>query len=247
MDRQMDEQDEHVDNLIDAYALGALEPDEVARVERHLESCDACRALLDAVRAVTSNLLLAVPQAAPPSALRGRILSRIHDETPPVGQPIEQHAPVSPAETTRPGRMGRLLRSLFGGETPDLADGEADTLLRDLLLDPDVTIKPIAGTEHASHASARFVGAPARHEGVVLAQGLRPLDAQHAYQVWLLREGQPQPNNVFTVDHAGRGIGIVRASEAPLDFDVLAITPEPASGSPGPTGDIMLAGALRGE
>jgi len=242
----MDEQDEHVDNLIDAYALGALEPDEVARVERHLETCDACRALLDAVRVVTSNLLLAVPQVAPPTALRGRILSRIHDEVQPVSQPIE-HAPAPQTETTHPGRMGRLLRSLFGGETPELADGEADTLLRDLLLAPDVTIKPIAGTEHASHASARFVGAPSRHEGVVLAQGLHPLDAQHTYQVWLLRDGQPQPNNVFTVDRAGRGIGIVRASEAPLDFDVLAITPEPAGGSPGPTGEIMLAGPLRGE
>ena len=246
MDRQMDEHDEHVDNLIDAYALGALEPDEVAQVERHLETCDACRALLDAVRAVTSDLLLAVPQAAPPPALRGRILSRIHDETQPASQPTEQ-TPAPPAETPRPGRMGRLLRSLFGSETPELADGDADTLLRDLLLDPQVTIRPIAGAEHASHASARFVGAPARHEGVVLAQGLRPLDAQHAYQVWLLRDGQPQPNNVFIVDHAGRGIGIVRADEAPLDFDVLAITPEPAGGSPEPTGNIVLAGALRGQ
>ncbi len=246
MDRQMDEQDEHVDNLIDAYALGALEPDEVAHVERHLETCDACRALLDAVRAVTSDLLLAVPQVAPPPALRGRILSRIRDEAQPASQPTE-HAPAPPPETTRPGRMGRLLRSLFGGETPEIADSDADTLLRDLLLDPEVTIRPIAGAEHASQASARFVGAPARHEGIVLAQGLRPLDAQHAYQVWLLRDGQPQPNNVFTVDHAGRGIGIVRASEAPLDFDVLAITPEPAGGSPEPTGDIVLAGALRGE
>jgi anti-sigma-K factor RskA len=246
MDRQMDEHDEHVDNLIDAYALGALEPDEVAHVERHLETCDACRALLDAVRAVTSDLLLAVPQAAPPPALRGRILSRIHDEAEPASQQAE-HAPAPPAEPPRPGRMGRLLRSLFGGETPELADGDADTLLRDLLLDPEVTIRPIAGAEHASQASARFVGAPSRHEGIVLAQGLRPLDAQHAYQVWLLRDGQPQPNNVFTVDHAGRGIGIVRAGEAPLDFDALAITPEPAGGSPEPTGDIVLAGALRGE
>ena len=246
MDRQMDEQDGHVDNLIDAYALGALEPDEVAQVERHLETCAACRALLDAVRAVTSDLLLAVPQAAPPPALRVRILSRIHDEAQATSQPIE-HAPAPPAETARPGRMGRLLRSLFGGETPELADGDADTLLRDLLLDPEVTIRPIAGAEHASHASARFVGSPSRHEGIVLASGLRPLDAQHAYQVWLLRDGQPRPNNVFTVDHAGRGIGIVRADEAPLDFDVLAITPEPAGGSPGPTGEIMLAGALRGE
>ncbi len=245
MDRQ-DRQDEHVDNLLDAYALGALETDEVAQVERHLETCDECRALLDAVRVVTGELLLAVPQAAPPPALRGRILSRIHDEAQPASQPSE-HAPAPQTEATRPGRMGRLLRSLFGGETPEIADSDADTLLRDLLLDPQVTIKPIAGAEHASHASARFVSTPTRHEGIVLAQGLRPLDAQHAYQVWLLRDGQPQPNNVFTVDHAGRGIGIVRASEAPLDFDVLAITPEPVGGSPAPTGEIMLAGALRGE
>jgi len=195
---------------------------------------------------VTSDLLLAVPQVTPPPALRGRLLSRIHDEAQPA-RPTPEQAPAPPAETTRPGRMGRLLRSLFGGEAPEIADSDADTLLRDLLLDPEVTIRPIAGAEHASHASARFVGAPTRHEGVVLARGLRPLDAQHAYQVWLLRDGQPQPNNVFTVDHAGRGIGIVRASEAPLDFDVLAITPEPAGGSPEPTGAIVLAGALSGQ
>ena len=252
----MDRHDEHVDNLIDAYALGALEPDEVALVERHLQTCDACRALLDQVRAVTDGLLVAVPEAAPPPALRARILSRIHAEAtanqpaPPtqhtapqaVGQP-----PTPPTEAPRGGRMGRLLRSVFGGETPATDDSAADALLRDLLLDPQVIIRPIAATEHAAQAGARFVSAPARHEGVVVAQGLRPLDAAHAYQVWLLRGGQPLPNNLFSVDRAGRGIGIVRADESPLDFDLLAITPEPAGGSPGPTGAIVLAGALKGE
>ena len=31
---------EHVTNLIDAYALGALEPDEVDIVESHLDECE---------------------------------------------------------------------------------------------------------------------------------------------------------------------------------------------------------------
>jgi anti-sigma-K factor RskA len=243
----MDRQDEHVDNLIDAYSLGALEPDEVERVERHLETCDACRALLEAVRAVTNELLLAVPPVSPPPALRGRILSRIHEEAQPA-RPDGDQTPAPQTETAaHTGRLGRLLRSLFGGDTPAIADSAADTLLRDLLLDPEVVIRPIAATEAARDAGASFVSTPARHEGIVLAQGLHPLDAQHAYQVWLLRDGQPQPNNLFMVDRAGRGISIVRTSEAPLEFDALAITLEPSSGSPGPTGEIVLAGALKDE
>lgn len=249
---EMDRQDAHVDNLIDAYALGALEPDEVALVERHLETCDACQALLDAVRTVTDGLLLAVPQATPPSSLRVSILSRIHEEAisqQPANQASQatQRTPAPQSDTARTGRMGRLLRSLFGGDEPEIHDTTADTLLRDLLLDPEVIIRPIAATEHAGHAGARFVGAPARHDGIVLANGLRPLDADHAYQVWLLRGDQPLPNALFTVDRTGRGIGIVEATEALLDFDVLAITPEPAGGSPGPTGAIVLAGALKAE
>ena len=252
----MDRHDEHVDDLIDAYALGALEPDEVALVERHLPTCDACRALLEQARAVSDGLLLAVPAATPPASLRARILSRIHEES-ASQRPATQQAPAAPATTPpdsalperpeRPGRMGRLLRSLFGGEAPDIQDSAADTLLRELLLDPAVTIRPIPATEAASHAAARFIGTPARHEGIVLARGLRPLDAAHAYQVWLLRGDQPQPNSLFAVDRAGRGIGIVRAGEAVLDFDALAITSEPAGGSPSPTGAIVLAGALTAE
>ena len=249
MNRPDEPVNEHVDALIDAYALGALELDEVALVERHLHSCDACRALLEQVRAVSDGLLLAVPAATPPASLRASILSRIHEEAQQASsqQAAQSAAQQPPADGARPGRMGRLLRSLFGGEAPDIMDiqeSAADTLLRELLLDPAVTIRPIAATEASSHAAARFIGAPARHEGIVLARGLHPLDAAHAYQVWLLHGDQPQPNNLFAVDRAGWGIGIVRAGEAVLDFDALAITPEPAGGSASPTGAIVLAGAL---
>lgn len=243
----MDTQDEHVDYLIDAYVLGALEPDEVALVERHLPTCAACQALLDRARVVSEGLLHAAPDVAPHSGLRSNILSRIHQEaiSQQLAPPSVQQAAVPETDSARQGRVGRILRSLFGGDTPEIHDSAADALLRDLLLDPAVIIRPIAATEHAGHAAASFVGTQARHEGIVLAHGLRPLDAAHAYQVWLLRGDQPLPNTLFAVDHGGKGIGIVRATEALLDFDVLAITPEPAGGSPGPTGNIVLAGALK--
>jgi anti-sigma-K factor RskA len=245
----MDRQDEHVDHLIDAYVLGALEPDEVALVERHLQMCDACQALLNQARVVSEGLLLAAPDATPPPGLRNSIISRIRQEA--SGQqpaPSSAHQAGAPeTDPARQGRMGRILRSLFGGDSPEIHDSAADALLRDLLLDPAVIIRPIAATEHTGRPAASFVGTRARHEGIVLAHGLRPLDAAHAYQVWLLRGDQRLPNVLFSVDHSGRGIGIVRATEALLDFDVLAISPEPAGGSPGPTGNIVLAGTLRAE
>ena len=244
---------EHVDDLIDAYALGALEPAEVARVERHLEGCPACQALLDHVRAVADDLLVAVPPVAPPPALRAQVLARSRAEKAAAaggetglrqGEP--EAVPVGaevPAGGQRRGGFGHLLRALFGGE-PDAEQAATSNLLRDLLLEPDVVIVPVAGTENAAEgAGARLVASSARGTGVFLAHGLRPLDAQHAYQVWLLRGGTPLPNVLFRVGRNGRGSGIVR-HEPLMDFDVVAVTPEPAGGSPGPTGPIVLAGEI---
>jgi anti-sigma factor RsiW len=244
----MDMQETHVDDLIDAYALGALEPGEVAFVERHLEGCASCQALLEQARGVTGNFLLAVPQLVPPPALRGRLLDRIRAEkaarTPAEYAPPPVAAGTEPAALTAPRETGfdRLLRLMFGGETP--ADEAAGTLLRDLMLDPDVVIVPVAGTEAAARAGGRLVASRSRREGVLLAHGLRPLDASHSYQVWLLRGGRPLPNALFSVNRAGRGAGIVRHAEPLLNFDVVAVTPEPSGGSPSPTGPIVLAGPL---
>jgi anti-sigma-K factor RskA len=80
---------------------------------------------------------------------------------------------------------------------------------------------------------------------VLLANGLSAPGAGRAYQVWLLRDGRPVPNALFDVDRRGRGVSIVRVGGQLRGFDTVAVTPEPASGSPGPTGPIVLAGALR--
>lgn len=259
----MDMAQEHVDDLIDAYALGALEPAEVERVERHLDGCAACQELLDSARAVTDDLLVAVPPAAPPLALRARVLDRIRAEkvaaereatprsTTPPNAPddpgvasVAGEPPDAEGGSRRRG-LGHLLRTLFGGE-PQAEEAAASRLLRDLLLDPDVVIVPVARTESAAaDAGARLVTAPARREGVILAHGLHPLDAQHAYQVWLLRGGATEPNALFHVGRTGRGAGIVRHVEPLLDFDVVAVTPEPAGGSQTATGPIVLAGEIR--
>jgi anti-sigma-K factor RskA len=88
------------------------------------------------------------------------------------------------------------------------------------------------------------VGVPDGRDAVLVASGLHALPPDRAYQVWFLRGGQPTPNAVFSVTHAGHGRRLVHAPGRLRDFDVVAVTPEPASGSPAPTGPIVLAGEL---
>jgi len=58
---------------IPAYALGALDADEAAALEAHLQTCNSCRTELAAYRAVGYSLLMALPPQPPPAGLRRRL------------------------------------------------------------------------------------------------------------------------------------------------------------------------------
>lgn len=64
------------DDALAAYALDALDRDEAAFIERHLADCTRCRAEVATLRETTAMLALAVPQVAPPPAMRSRVLQR---------------------------------------------------------------------------------------------------------------------------------------------------------------------------
>lgn len=242
-------QNRHVDDLVDAYALGALEPDDVDAVEQHLETCESCRALAAQAKETAGRFLYAVPLVAPPPSLRGRVLQRIHEEatgqhysgpTPAVPAQHNEHVPLA-APAPR-GGFRYLLRSLLGEEAPP--EHEAGNLLRDLLADPQCAVWQVEGTDDAPGASAKLINVPTRRDAVLVANGLSRPEPGKAYQVWLLAGGKPVPNALFTVNRSGRGAAVVHADGPWQGFDTVAVTPEPESGSPGPTGAIVLAGAL---
>ena len=165
----------------------------------------------------------------------------------PTPAPTHQHAPDAGASNP----LTRLVRGLLGaaGVEPTGAtqSGQADALLRELLADPDCVIWPVGGTDDAPHASGRLIGSRARRRAVLFTSGLRKPGANREYQVWFLTGGKPQPNTLFTVDRAGHSLSVVRAAAPLSNFDTVAVTPEPAGGSPGPTGPIVLVGQLASE
>lgn len=240
-------QEPHVTDLIPAYAIGALEPDEVDTVERHLERCPACSAEARLAARIGDELLVAVPPRSAPPQVRERLLAQVRALQAAAAQ-SEQTATERPEPSTTPriprarNPVMRALRAALG--QPD-SDDEANRALRDLMLDPESVVYAVAGTADAPSASARLIGSPRRDIAVLLANGLSAPGAGNAYQVWLLRDGKPVPNTLFAVDRRGNGVSVVRVGGQLRAFDTVAVTPEPVSGSPSPTGPIMLAGALR--
>jgi len=62
---------------IPAYALGALDAEDVAPLEAHLQICASCRDELAAYRATSDSLLMALPPQQPSAALRRRLQRRL--------------------------------------------------------------------------------------------------------------------------------------------------------------------------
>jgi len=95
-------------------------------------------------------------------------------------------------------------------------------------------------------SSGKFYFSLPDQSGEIILEGMNPLPADQAYQLWYIKEGDPapKPGPTITVDEHGNGVAPV-APDTPT-YDQLAVTVEPAEGSQTPTLPIVLAGNLSG-
>src|SRR5512147_2070139 len=67
-------------NNLAAYALGALDPEEAAALEQHLQTCESCRSELVSYERVGSGLLAALPPRAPRASVRRSLQRQLAGE-----------------------------------------------------------------------------------------------------------------------------------------------------------------------
>ncbi len=94
--------------------------------------------------------------------------------------------------------------------------------------------------------TARVLLDPEAGKWYLFTENLPNLPDDQAYQFWLVdADTAPASAGLFTVGPDGRGLlsGAIPANLA--DFEAAAITPEPAGGSPAPTGEIRLLAELK--
>ena len=94
---------EDIQELLGAYALHAVDPDEAEVVEAHLEPCPRCRAEVEGHREVATMLGNSGGDA--PDGLWDRIASQLEDPPPPLRLSVQDDAAtVSPLAPRRRSR-----------------------------------------------------------------------------------------------------------------------------------------------
>ncbi|QKV73878.1 anti-sigma factor [Amycolatopsis sp. Hca4] len=224
--------DAHI--LAGAYTLDAVDDLERAAFVRHVGECPTCAGEVAGFRETAAHLGAAAA-VAPDPGLRRRVLAEISQT-----RQLPPRVPAEPAVPARrrPWRKRALIgiasvaaaaavlvggisigldHSVPGNPVP-VADGGA------------VTSAPDATTVRTAVAGGSVSATVSRQLGKVLvaAEGLPPLDAGHAYEVWLTGAGAPRSAGLLEPG------GIVQAP-LPAEIDGVSVTVEPATGSLQPT------------
>jgi anti-sigma-K factor RskA len=233
---------EVVQELIPAYALGAVDQDERALVVAHLDECPACRALLSDYQAVGTGLLYTVPLVAAPPGLTEDLRRRM-------AQPRWQTGPRRArfAFLRRPAYLALaaslillLATNLYWSNRLAQAERQA-ALLAELLQAPSI---PLQADSDASQASG-VLHVPRRGQvALLVVRDMPPLPADKVYQLWLVRSGQRESGGLFRVNRDGSGFLLVKSPRPLQEYEAVGITAEPAGGSPGPTSPRVIGGRL---
>ena len=247
--------------LYEEYALGVLEGEERAEMEAHLaRACQHCTPGIEKARWVVAQLAQMSPQAQPPQSLKGKIL----DAAKSSGN-VAEFAKPAPSRATFPVwawaaaaalaiMTGYSIRQM-GNQTTQLADLrqkmriatlqnkalqdqlEVTRQITTVMMAPDsmpLKLMPKDKNMPMVHAYLH------PHMGVALTCEQMPaIPAALTLQLWSVsKNGKPMSVAIFHPDSQGQ-IAIVAPVNMPMnEIAMLAVTEEPAGGSPQPTASI---------
>ena len=206
---------EALHELTAAYALDALDPAERAEYEEHLATCERCREELAQLSVVAAELAFAVEPVAPPAALRARILEAAQAERPNVVplRPRWLYPVAAVAAVAACIAIGLAVWNVSLNNQLSTANHQALT---------NVPVKGVNGTlVVSSNGSA-----------ALLVYRIAPAPSGKTYEAWVLNGKKAIPAGLFS---AGKGRAFVPIKGKVPKGGRVAVTLEPAGGSPQPT------------
>jgi anti-sigma-K factor RskA len=241
--------------LYEAFALGALDPGEGVELRAHLaRGCPVCTAGVARARETVANLAYLAPAAEPPASLRRNLMEAVRAESP--AQP-QRARPWIPAWAWT-AAAALLLFSVystvemrrFQNEAASLEKRAGDEQKRSRALDAERQRYQTALNIIAAPATRQMELKPAKADmpgvtaywnpkmGLVLAADKMPeMPPTRTLQVWVVpRQGAPISVGVFRPGAGGQMLMVMPPDQEAMNMaKALAISDEPAGGSPQPT------------
>jgi len=241
----MENECQHIDELLAEYTLDVLEIDEKLQVEEHIGSCAACQSALDDYLAVSEGLMAVVPPTPPPARIRTQLLVQT------ASQPLKPSLfdrwrfwrPQVTAITAFAVALVLLILNLsLYLRTNHMQQTQEEMAQQNqvyqttlaLITYPDSQVAIINDGE----VYGNLVYDPDGQVAVLNVWGLETLPDEQDYQVWLIEPDQTRiSGGVFQSSNQSEYVSFVIESPTSISsFVGLGVTIEPAGGSSGPTG-----------
>lgn len=243
--------------VLGAYALGSLTPEEELHANEHLKTCIQCKKPYQEIQSVVQLLPLSAPAASPSSRVKERILASVQSENRFLYQ---KQQPLS-AKLKRSYRHLRLLAiaamliiSLSGGLSGmviwNIALQQQLTQSQRASRIPNVTHSPIiyslsnSTTAEGQNAKGELVYFPVEHKITLIIHGLPKLKDMHVYQGWMINHNHLKSIGLLTVYSE---VAILNFTGDIQGWETAAVSLEnsPQGSQDAPQGPVVLASTLK--
>jgi hypothetical protein len=252
--------------LLEMYVLGGLSGQEMKEFEKHLLTCEVCQQRKAELQDIVDYFPVAVDSVEVPEGMRERVLGKVLGDkrgdaeatstgTPSSGTTLE--TPTKQKNRTVWGRylisglsaavlllgfysytLNEKIRGLELEVAKRTVPGEGPIRLGDA-----VTLDPATENIVADGLATIVIDSKGTHL-LVQAEKLPQLQNTEAYQVWLLKDGQPYNAGTFLSE---QGKGALYYTFEQREFDQIAITLEPDPYGNQPRGKMILSAVLTKE
>lgn len=240
------------------HALGSLQGEERAALERHLEDCAACRGELERLQGDLALLAWSVAGPSPPQRARQKLLSAIarepHPRAVPMRRPWWTLAPVFATVVLALFAILLLRENLQQRQRIEALQAEAAR--GQASLERARQVLAVLTAQDAVHITLVAAQAQPQPQGkaiylprmgclVFMASNLAPLPPQRTYELWLVpaKGGAPMQAGMFKPDARGSAMVMMPPLPAGVEAKAFAVTIEPEGGATTPTMPMVLVGA----
>jgi anti-sigma-K factor RskA len=262
---------QHVDDLIDEYALGILDPRDRDNVEQHVQACPPCRRAAEQTEEAAHLLAFAAPPVTPPNRCKLRLMEKVEREQ-FLATPTRRRSSLGRAAlwanlaafaallvvgvwaVNLQNQINRIRVEAAAAQTQAALISRENVQLQtqvaafedfDQIMARSAAVRYLNGVGPAASATAETYMTPGENTALLVVRNLPELPAGKTYQVWVARPDMQQPLSTFAVDSPDELVKVKIAPPEPMDtYQEIMVTVEAAGGAATPSDETVLAGEL---